>query len=80
MTANEVIQLQFELLFSSEEQHLASLSDDEGPSFDDDDNSSDSDSNVEVTSTIDESENELVRLSTYLQLESQFDNDDDQNF
>ncbi|CAF3889076.1 unnamed protein product [Rotaria sordida] len=73
MTANEVIQLQFELLFSS-------ATDDEGPSFDDDDNSSDSDSNVEVTSTIDESENELVRLSTYLQLESQFDNDDDQNF
>ncbi|CAF3862280.1 unnamed protein product [Rotaria sordida] len=55
-------------------------SDDEGPSFDDDDNSSDSDSNVEVTSTIDESENELVDLSTYLQLESQFNNDDDQNF
>ncbi|CAF1400187.1 unnamed protein product [Rotaria sordida] len=62
-----------------EEQHLASLGDDEGSSFDDD-NSSDSDSNVEVTSTIDEPENELVRLSTYFQLESQFDNDDDQNF
>ncbi|CAF1428919.1 unnamed protein product [Rotaria sordida] len=62
-----------------EEQHLASLSDDEGSSFDDD-NSSDSDSNVEITSTIDECENELVRLSTYLQLESEFDNDDDQNF
>ncbi|CAF1523278.1 unnamed protein product [Rotaria sordida] len=62
-----------------EEQHLASLSDDEGSSFDDD-NSSDSDSNVEAASTIDECENELVRLSTYLQLESEFDNDDDQNF
>ncbi|CAF4384638.1 unnamed protein product, partial [Rotaria sp. Silwood2] len=62
-----------------EEQHLASISDDEGSSFDDD-NSSDGDSSVEVTSTIDECENELVRLSTYLQLESEFDNDDDQNF
>ncbi|CAM4943318.1 unnamed protein product [Rotaria socialis] len=33
---------------------------------------------VEVTSSIDECENELVRLSTYLQLESDYENDDDQ--
>ncbi|CAF4950621.1 unnamed protein product, partial [Rotaria socialis] len=37
-------------------------------------------SSVEVTSSIDECENELVRLSTYLQLESDCENDDDQAF
>jgi hypothetical protein len=62
-----------------EEQHLAPLCSDEDSSFDNY-NSSDDDSSVEITSTIDECENELVRLSTYLQLESEDDNDDDQTF
>ncbi|CAF3943886.1 unnamed protein product, partial [Rotaria sp. Silwood1] len=61
-----------------DEQHLAPLSADEDSRFDG--YSSSDDASVEVTSTIDECENELVRLSTYLQLESEFDNDDDQAF
>lgn len=40
-------------------------------SHSDNDNSSDDDSSVEITSTPDECENELIRLSTYLQLESE---------
>ncbi|CAF2936478.1 unnamed protein product [Rotaria sp. Silwood2] len=61
-----------------DEQHLAPLSADEDSRFDG--YSSSDDASVEVTSTIDECENELVRLSTYLQLESEFDNDDDRAF
>jgi hypothetical protein len=60
-----------------EEQHLLSLGVvDEDSSFNDY-NSSDDDSSVEITSTIDEYESELVRLSTYLQLESNEDDGDD---
>lgn len=60
-----------------EEQHLLSLGVvDEDSSFNDY-NSSDDDSSVEITSTIDEYESELVRLSTYLQLESDEDDGDD---
>jgi hypothetical protein len=60
-----------------EEQHLLSLGVvDEDSSFNDY-NSSDDDSSVEITSTIDEYESELVRLSTYLQLESDDDDGDD---
>jgi hypothetical protein len=62
-----------------EEQHLEPLSYDEETTFDNCD-SSDDDSSVEITSTIDESENELVRLSTYLQLESDDESDDQRNF
>ncbi|CAF3267855.1 unnamed protein product [Rotaria sp. Silwood2] len=61
-----------------DEQHLAPLSADEDSRFDG--YSSSDDASVEVTSTVDECENELVRLSTCLQLESEFDNDDDQAF
>ena len=51
-----------------EEQHLISTCFDEDSSCDDCKNSDDGDSSssVEVTSTIDENENELLRLSTYL--------------
>jgi hypothetical protein len=60
-----------------EEQHLLSLGVvDEDSSFNDY-NSSGDDSSVEITSTIDEYESELVRLSTYLQLESDEDDGDD---
>jgi hypothetical protein len=60
-----------------EEQHLLSLGVvDEDSSFNDY-NSSGDDSSVEITSTIDEYESELVRLSTYLQLESDDDDGDD---
>jgi hypothetical protein len=60
-----------------EGQHLLSLGVvDEDSSFNDY-NSSDDDSSVEITSTIDEYESELVRLSTYLQLESNEDDGDD---
>ncbi|CAF5055832.1 unnamed protein product, partial [Rotaria magnacalcarata] len=62
-----------------EEEHLVRFYADEDSNFDDD-NSSDDNSSVEVTSSIDECENELVRLSTYLQLESDCENDDDQAF
>ncbi|CAF4738728.1 unnamed protein product [Rotaria sp. Silwood2] len=61
------------------EQHLESLYDDKD-STSDSCNSSDDDSSVEITSTIDKGENELVRLSTYLQLDSEEENDDDKNF
>ncbi|CAM2725583.1 unnamed protein product, partial [Rotaria socialis] len=60
-----------------EEEHLVRFYADEDSSFDDR-NSSDDHSSVEVTSSIDECENELVRLSTYLQLESDYENGDDQ--
>ncbi|CAF2085496.1 unnamed protein product [Rotaria magnacalcarata] len=60
-----------------EEEHLVRFYADEDSSFDDH-NSSDDNSSVEATSSIDECENELVRLSTYLQLESDYENDDDQ--
>jgi hypothetical protein len=62
------------------EEHLLSLGidgDDDGDLNFDNNNSSDDDSSVEIMSTIDECENELIRLSTYLQLESEVDNDDD---
>jgi hypothetical protein len=59
-----------------EEEHLASLGANEDSSFNDC-SSSDDDSSVEITSTIDECENELVHLSTYLRLESEDDDCDD---
>jgi len=61
------------------DEHLLLLGSDED-SCSDDDNSSDDDSSVEITSNPDECESELIRLSTYLQLESGADNDDDQTF
>lgn len=61
------------------DEHLLSLGSDED-SHSDNDNSSDDDSDVEITSNPDECENELIRLSTYLQLESEVDNDDNQTF
>jgi len=42
------------------------------------DDSNDDDSDVEITSTVDEAENELIQLSTYLQLDSE--NDIDETF
>jgi hypothetical protein len=42
--------------------------------------SPDGDSSVEITSMLDECENELIRLSTYLQLETEDEDDDEQNF
>jgi hypothetical protein len=60
-----------------DEKHILSLGVvDEDSSFNDY-NSSDDDSSVEITSTVDEYESELVRLSTYLQLESDDDGGDD---
>jgi hypothetical protein len=59
-----------------EEEHLIPICEDENPSFDNYD-SSDDDTSVEITSTIDKCENELIRLLTYLQLESEDDNNDD---
>lgn len=62
-----------------EEQHLVPFFNDTDSNRDDDDNSID-DSSLEVTSTIDENECELIRLSTYLNLDSTIDDegDDDQ--
>jgi hypothetical protein len=60
------------------EEHLVLLRDDEDSSSDDNNNrSDDDDSSVEISSTPDECESELIRLSTYLQLASEVDNDDD---
>ncbi len=56
-----------------EEQHLEPLHSDKDSIYDNCD-SSDDDSSVEITSTIGEYENELVHLSTYLQLESEDEN------
>ena len=54
-------------LSNMEEQHLIPICFDEVSSCDDCENSDDdSNSSVEVTSTIDENENELLRLSIYL--------------
>jgi len=44
------------------------------------DNSSSDDSDIEITSNVDEAENELIRLSTYLQFDSENDTDDDETF
>ena len=56
------------------EQCLVFISDDEGSHSDSYSISNDT-SIVEVSSTIDEYENELVHLSTYLHLESEFNDD-----
>lgn len=57
-----------------DEQHLVPISDDED-SHSDSYSSSDGDSSVEVTSTVDECENELVHLSTCLHLGSELNDD-----
>ena len=57
-----------------DEQYLVSISDGED-SHSDSYSISNSTSSVEVSSTIDEYENELVHLSTYLHLESEFNDD-----
>jgi hypothetical protein len=62
-----------------EEEHLMSSSEDENLSFDNYE-SSDDDSSVEITSTIDECENELICLLTYFQLESEEGNYDNRTF
>ncbi|CAM4989512.1 unnamed protein product, partial [Rotaria socialis] len=51
------------------EQHLAPFYKNTDSNYDDD-NSSSGDSILEVTSNIDENESELIRLSTYLHLDS----------
>ena len=56
------------------EEHLVPISYHED-SYSDSCSSSDGSSTVEVTSTIDECESELVHLSTYLHLGSDFDDD-----
>ena len=58
------------------EEHLCSVFESEDPNFDSGD-SSDDDSSVEITSNIDQCEDELIRLSTYLRLESEDDVDHD---
>ena len=57
-----------------DEQYLVSISDDEG-SHSDSYSISNGTSSVEVSSTIDKYENELVHLSTYLHLELEFNDD-----
>ena len=74
----------YDIIFSirvlnMEEQHLEPLLGDKGSDSDSHD-SSDDDSSVEITSTIDEDENELVHLSTYLHLNSEDENDNEQSF
>ena len=76
--------IKYNIIFSirvlnMEEQHLEPLLGDKGSNSDSLD-SSDDDSSVEITSTIDEDENELVHLSTYLHLNSEDENDDEQSF
>jgi len=63
------------------EQHLVSIYQYENLGAADSDISADSnddDLDVEITSTVDEAENELIQLSTYLQLDSE--NDIDETF
>jgi CENP-B N-terminal DNA-binding domain len=62
-----------------EEAHLTSLGD---PVDSDSDVSSSFDihSSDEVASSIDETQNELIRLSTYLNIESEHENDNNDNF
>ena len=57
-----------------DERYLLSISDDED-SHSDSYSISNGTSSVEVSSTTDEYENELVHLSTYLHLESEFNDD-----
>lgn len=76
--------IKYNIIFSSlvlnmEEQHLEPLLGDEGSDSDSLDGSDD-DSSVEITSTIDEDENELVHLSTYLHLNSEDESNDEQSF
>ncbi|CAF1246010.1 unnamed protein product [Adineta steineri] len=60
------------------EEHLAPLIDDVNLITSDCD-SSDVDSSVEIVSNVDENENELIRLSTYLHLESSEEENNDQD-
>ena len=59
-----------------EEEHLCSVYESEDPNFDSGDSSGD-DSSVEITSNFDQCESEWIRLSTYLQSESEDDVDHD---
>jgi hypothetical protein len=56
-------------------EHLHSICEYENLDFDID--SCNDDSSVEITSNIDQCENELIRLSTYLHLESEDDDNHD---
>lgn len=57
------------------ELHLESLYDDSRSDPDVSFGGSNVDSSIEIASSIDETQNELVRLSTYLQIESESEND-----
>ncbi len=67
------------------EEHLVPIYQYENSSSDKSDisdDSNDDDSDIEIASTVDEAGNELIQLSTYLQFDSENDNDeaDDETF